>query len=199
MPSHEARFECRLMIATTSRPARPGIAFPVVLSMSRFSPARGSAVAAGSLAFGDGSTTDGGYEHGEFKFSLPLQVSLRERASVDASLVSALDAAQAGGSPVIERLRTAVPFVELANTDDEFMTEHAETILMGSAFEQLLDGDASAYTLGKKSGELFAPFGRVMVDEVLKVRMEIRIDTSKPEIAAAQPTWWAHRKWMEEL
>jgi hypothetical protein len=147
----------------------------------------------------DGSTTDGGYEHGEFKFSLPLQVSIREAASVDMKLLAALDAANASGSTVIDRLRTALPFVELANTDDEFMTEHAEAILMGSAFEQLLAGDASAYKLGKRFGELFGQFGCVTVDDARKERQDIQIDTSTPEIAAAQPKWWVHRKWMEEL
>jgi hypothetical protein len=98
----------------------------------------------------EGSTTHGGYQHGEFKFSLPLQISLREPASVDGSLLAALDAAQGTGSRVIEQLRTALPFVELANTDEDFMTEHAEAILMGSAFEQVLAGDGSAYKLSKK-------------------------------------------------
>lgn len=79
------------------------------------------------------------------------------------------------------------------------MTEHAEAILMGSAFEQLLAGNASAYKLGKKFGELFGPFGSLTVDEARKVRPDIQIDTSTAEIAAAQPRWWAHRKWMEEL
>ena len=147
----------------------------------------------------DGSTTDGGYKHGEFKFSLPLQVSLREAASVDVGLLAALDAAHAAGSVTVERLRTAFPFVELANTDDEFMTEHAEAILMGSAFEQLLAGDASAYRLGAKFGELFGQFAGVTVEEAKRVRSGIEIDESTPERAAAQPKWWVHRKWIEEL
>lgn len=147
----------------------------------------------------DGSTTDGGYEHGEFTFSLPLQVSIRELASVDLRFLVALDAAHAAGSTVIDRLRTVLPFVELANTDDEFMTEHAEAILMGSAFEQLLAGDASAYKLGKKFSDLFSQFGTLTVDEARKVRPGIQIETTTPDIAAAQPRWWAHRKWMEEL
>jgi len=147
----------------------------------------------------DGSTTDGGYEHGEFKFSVPLQISVREPASIDEKFLNALDAAQAAGSTLIERLQTALPFVELANSDDDFMTEQAEAILMGSAFEQLLHGDASAYKLSKKFGELFKPFGSVTVADALKVRSGIQLDTSTPEIAAAQPTWWVHRKWIEEL
>ena len=147
----------------------------------------------------DGSTTDGGYEHGEFKFSLPLQISVRDPSSIDEPFLKALDAAQAAGSAVIDRLLTALPFVELANSDDDFITEHAEAILMGSAFEQLLHGDASAYKLCKKFGELFKPFGSVSVADALKVHPGIQLDSSTPEIAAAQPTWWVHRKWIEEL
>ena len=31
------------------------------------------------------------------------------------------------------------------------------------------------------------------------MRSGIEIDTKKPEYATAQPKWWVHRKWMEEL
>lgn len=147
----------------------------------------------------DGNTTDGGYKHGEFKFSLPLQVSVREPANIDVAFLAGLNAAHTADSSVIGRLRTALPFVELANTDEDFMNEHAEAILMGSAFEQLLAGDASAYKLGKKFGKLFEAFGSATVEDVKRARPGIEIDTSSPEIAAAQPKWWVHRKWMEEL
>lgn len=147
----------------------------------------------------DGSTMDGGYRHGEFKFSLPPQCSIRDNAEVDADFLKGLDAACGAGPAVIDRLRTALPFVELANTDDDFMNERAEAILMGSAFEQLLKGDASAYVLGKRFGKLFGQFGGVRVSEARTVRPGIDIDVSKPEIAAAQPKWWVHRKWIEEL
>jgi hypothetical protein len=39
----------------------------------------------------------------------------------------------------------------------------------------------------------------VTVDDARKERPDIQIDTSTPEIAAAQPKWWVHRKWVEEL
>lgn len=147
----------------------------------------------------DGSTTDGGYLHGEVTFSLPAQCSVRDPAQVDAALLKGLDAAGTAGDPLLDRLRTALPFVELANTDDDFMSERAEAILMGSAFEQLLKGDASAYTLGKRFGEMFEGFGSVTVADAKTTRPGIEIDVSKPDIAAAQPKWWVHRKWMEEL
>lgn len=70
---------------------------------------------------------------------------------------------------------------------------------MGSAFEQLLRGDGSSYRLGERFADLFGSFGNVTVADVQKVRPEIEIDTTNRERAAAQPTWWVHRKWMEEL
>lgn len=147
----------------------------------------------------DGRNMDGGYKHGEVTFPLPLQDSLRDVAVVDESLRAALDAAHAAESQTIKRLRYALPFVELANTDDDLMTETAEAILMGSAFEQLLQGDASAYRLGKKFGALFDSFGKVRVAEAKTARPDIEIDQSTAERAAAQPQWWVHRKWIEEL
>lgn len=147
----------------------------------------------------DGSSIDGGYKHGEFQFSLPLQVSIRERVSVDEQFLSALDAGHAGATVTINRLRTALPFVELANTDDEFMTEHNEAILMASAFEQLFDADAKKYVLSTRFGDLFGQFGSVTVAEAMKTRPGISIDKSEPAREAAQPTWWVHKKWIEEL
>lgn len=146
----------------------------------------------------DGRTLDGGYKHGEFKFPTPVQCSVRDAATVDEPFLAGLDAAQRDGSPTIERLQSALRFVSLANTDDELMADNAEAILMGSAFDQLLlaGGKSSAYNLGRKFGALFSEFGTVTVAEAMKVRPDIEID---PKYAAAQPTWWVHRKWMEEI
>jgi hypothetical protein len=147
----------------------------------------------------DGSTTDGGYKHGELLFSMPLQVSLREEAAVDEGLLAALDTASRTESATLERLRTALPFVELANTDDDFMTEHNEAILMASAFEQMFDAEGSKYNLSTRFAELFRPFGHVQVREAVGTRPGISIDTSTPERAAAQQLWFVHQKWIEEL
>src|SRR5436305_12512262 len=103
----------------------------------------------------DGHSMDGGYKHGELTFNLPIQCSLRDNATVDEAFLNALDSANAAGAAIINRLRTALPFVQLANTDDDFMMGLAEAILMGSAFEQLLRADASAYRLSRKFGVLF--------------------------------------------
>jgi hypothetical protein len=147
----------------------------------------------------DGSTTDGGYKHGELRFHLPVQVSLRDFSDVDDALLGAIDRASMAGSPTVARLRAALPFVELANSDDDFMTPHNEAILMGSAFEQLLDADAKKHKLGTTFAGLLQEFGSVTVREAHKVRPNILIDQTDPARAAAQPNWWVHQKWIEEL
>lgn len=146
----------------------------------------------------DGSTWDGGYKHGKITASVPLQVSVKDVTDVDEPFLAALDKASAANSQTIERLRTALPFVQLANTDDDVMNEHAEAILMGSAFEQLF-GTEYKRELTTAFGDLFKQHGSVTVADAQKQRPDIRIDTSKPEYAAAQPKWFVHQKWIEEL
>ena len=147
----------------------------------------------------DGSSQTAGYAHGRYRFTLPPQCSVADPVDVDEAFLAGLDSAVRGNSPLVERLRSALPYVGLANTDDYLMEQLAEAILMGSAFEQTLKGDGTAYKLGRKFGELFQACGSVTVENARAARPGIEIDTSTPEIAAAQPRWWVHRKWMEEL
>ena len=145
----------------------------------------------------DGETLDGGYEHGKVTFNVPVQCSIREPA-FDEDFLAGLSAAVAADSRVAGLLRTTLPFVEVANTDDDFMTEHAEAILMGSAYDQLLRGDGK-YRLGQRLAELFEAFGGVTVADAQKVRPGITIDDRKANRVAEQPKWWVHQKWIEEL
>lgn len=146
----------------------------------------------------DGRVWEGGYNHGEAKFSRPMQCGTSD-AAIDETFLGSLDAADTAHARSIEGLRLALPFVLLANTDDDVMTPSAEAILMASAFEQLLAGPSRAYGLGKKFGVLLKQCGSVTLEEAKKVRPGIEIDTSRPDWAAAQRKWWVHRKWLEEL
>ena len=137
--------------------------------------------------------------HGEVKFSIPLQCSHRGPADVDDALLKALDLGCAANCETIERLMYALEFVDLANTDDSLMTERAETILIGSAFEQLLGANDGAYELGCRFGGLFESYGSVTVEEARKVRLGIKIDERMRKRADAQLKWYVHRKWIEEL
>ena len=69
---------------------------------------------------------------------------------------------------------------------------------MGAAFDQLLlgGGKSSAYRLGRIFGTLLFQFGTATVADAMRGRPDIDID---PKYSAVQPTWWGHRKWMEEL
>ena len=147
----------------------------------------------------DGETLGGGYKHGEVTFNVPVQCSIRETAVFDEDFLAGLSGAVAADSAVAGLLRTTLPFVELANTDDDFMTEHTEVILMASAYEQLLRRPANKYKLGQKLAKLFGQFGSVTVADAQKVRAGITIDDSTADRAAAQPNWWVHQKWLEEL
>jgi len=186
----------------------------------------------GPVSFGiprrDGETTTAGYDHGEAKFYLPIQVTLTP-ATVDDLFLAALDDANSSRIPLVDRLRTALPFVEIANSDDEFLTWPAQAILMGSAFEQLFRGDGSAYKLSKRFGDRFKPFGNVTLQEAWRDRPGVAIDQAptdvriwkiwKKRIASwftaptrskidkwlanryrvAQLQWPLHRHWIAEL
>lgn len=143
----------------------------------------------------DGSNWDGGYRHGKFTASVPLQVSIKDVTEVDEPFLAALDRAYAAKSKTIVRLRTALPFVQLANTDDDVMSEHAEAILMGSAFEQVFATEKKR-ELTTAFGDLLKRHGSVTVADAQKTRPDINIH---PDYAATQPTWWVHQKWIEEL
>ena len=147
----------------------------------------------------DGSTWDGGYQHGEAKFSIPAQCSIRDSAALDEGFLAALDAAAAADARTARALKLSLPFVMLSNADDEAMSLNAEAILMASAFEQLISCPSKSFELGRKIGAMLHSFGSKTVAEAKQARPGIEIDTSKPEYAAAQPRWWVHRKWMEEL
>lgn len=148
----------------------------------------------------DGSCDDGGYRHGEVTFGMPLQCALGDPVDIDEEFLSALNTGLlAEKCATLDRLQRALPFTLLANTDDDLMAVDAETILMGSAFEQLLRGHASAYKLCKKFGVLFKACGSVTVEKARTLRPGIKIDDSKPKHATSQPGWWVHQKWMEEL
>jgi len=152
----------------------------------------------------DGSCDDGGYRHGEVTFGVPLQCTLGEPVEIDEDFLSALNTGLfAEKCATLDRLQRALPFTLLANTDDDLMAADAEVILMGSAFEQLfgIEGSAKAkaYGLCKEFGDLFKDYGSVTVEKARAVRSGIRIDDTNRERAAAQPRWWVHQKWMEEL
>lgn len=160
----------------------------------------------------DGTTLDGGYKHGEVTFTVPLQCRPVDEVCVDEGLLEGINKALEAKSGLISRLRTALSFFNLANTDSESMLEEAEIILMGSAFEQILNAQ-SAYQLSCKFGRLFKDYGSVKVEDAMKERTGIQIKEdyegkgnldgkqfgTKEEYVEAQKQSLVHVKWIEEF
>ena len=143
----------------------------------------------------DGSTTDGGYKHGEVKFPIPREASSPFGISIDKDFCDGLSRALSADLQIIKNILAAMSFFSLASTDSSFMRRDAETILMGSAFEQLFSTDG-AYKLCKRFGELFNSYGTVNVQRGLETRHGIQLDSRHEE---SQKQWFMHQKWIEEL
>jgi hypothetical protein len=143
----------------------------------------------------DGGTLIAGHKHGEVKFVVPLQCESLRETHVDSQLVDGLNLANVGGSALTRRLIPAMSFFGLANTDADGMLSEAEVVLMGSAFEQLLEAE-SAIDLSRKLGDIFQDYGSVLVRDAIDSRRGILID---PDYADAQLEWFVHRKWIQEL
>jgi len=159
----------------------------------RFSDATWIAIGSRRL---DGETLDGGYKHGEIRFSRPVQCSPNSAGVVDEAFLKGLDAATKAKSPTMQRLATALPFVSLSNTDDDLMSWKAEAVLMASAFEQLFNADASKQKLKEGLGDVLAAHGSATTEEALHVREHIRLDA---EWADEQRKGWVHRIWIAEF
>ena len=151
------------------------------------------------IAFGsrrrDGSTMDGGYGHGDVKFSIPQQSRSLGEVCIDSDLALAIVRAIDRSSPTARRLLPALSFFSFANTDSDVMDFTAELILMGACFEQLL-GTYGARELSQSVGNLLGPYASVTVDQVIADRPGIHFD---PRYEAAQRSWPVHRMWAQEL
>jgi hypothetical protein len=143
----------------------------------------------------DGSTTDAGYRHGEVKFSVPPQSKSFRETCVDTELAISGHRALAANSPMARRLIPALSFFNLANTDSDVLEQEAEIILMGSAFEQVLDA-YGARRLNEAVGQNLRPYASVTVDQAMAARTGI---VNEPEYEAQQRAWHLHRKWTQEL
>lgn len=143
----------------------------------------------------DGRTLSGGYKHGSVQLSIPLQCTQCKAVAVDGPFAEALGDSDLQGSVIIRRLVPALSFFNLANTDYESMRPEAEVILIGSAFEQLLETNG-AYDLSCKIGELFKSYGSVSVARALASRPGIEVDA---RYKTQQEQWFIDRKWAEEL
>jgi hypothetical protein len=83
-------------------------------------PAHGIALSARRL---DGGSLDGGYRHGEVRFSVPLAArhAVYSTVSLDEALLSAIERAGAT-SVTTRRLRTALPLLLVVVADSPLLT-----------------------------------------------------------------------------
>lgn len=98
---------------------------------------------------------------------------------------------------MVNRLKAALSFLSLANTDSDAMVPDAEIVLMISAYEQLLaPSETGARHLAQSLSALFEKFGSVTVEQALNNRPGIYLD---PKYETEHRVWCVHRKWMEEM
>jgi hypothetical protein len=142
----------------------------------------------------DGRVLYGGPRHGEIHFTMPLHCSSC-RFQVEVDFLASLDAAEAAGSPVVEGLKTVLPLVRLANTDDDVMTLDAEATLMAFALEQYLQAD-DASDLAGKFDALFSVYGKTTARAAQARRPGIHPD---PRHTQAQLGWSVAKMWMREF
>lgn len=85
----------------------------------------------------DGFTWHGGYKHGELKFIMPLQTSIRHEARPNVLLLGSLVSLLEQDNSDAAALRQAINWFFLANSDTDFVSWETEIIMMASAFEAL--------------------------------------------------------------
>lgn len=123
----------------------------------------------------DSYILDGGYKHGDLKFSRPLECkSLKPK--IDGELLLALDKAAKKNDELYRCLLVSLSFFRLANTDQSHMSLDAEVVLLAAAFEILFDAEG-AYQLSCKYGEIFGSYKEIIVEDALLKRSGITLGT----------------------
>ena len=107
----------------------------------------------------DGTTLQGGYKHGELKFTMPLQATTPLEARPNHSLLQGLVNLLRQETAEATATRQAIDWYFLANTDSDSVSLRTEVVMMASAFEALLqvqDGRGKKEALMERLPILFA-------------------------------------------
>jgi len=146
----------------------------------------------------DGETLSGGLRHGQVRFVCPSHYAINHQVSIDEPLLAALLTARAQGSKTFDRLISVLGLIELANTDNDNMSQASEIILMGSAFETFLDvkdkKKPKALEVGKLFKETFQSFDTRTAQDAINSGRSVFIDSK-----GAQPQWSVLQTWCHEL
>ena len=132
----------------------------------------------------EGITLHGGYQHGELKFTMPLQTVTSQEARANASLLQSLVGFVEGGTADAAAVRQTVNWFFLANSDSDSVSWQIEIIMMGSAFEALLQVQDAP---GKKAAlmdKLPTLFTGCLTKEVK------RVGTDGKQATRSRKVWW---------
>ncbi|GEM_PF-3910304 len=142
----------------------------------------------------DGRSLDGGYQHGDIKFSCPLECKSLN-PEIDEKFLKTLHKASEANDNLYRRLLVSLSFFKLANTDQSHMSLDAEVVQLAAAFEILFDSEG-AYYLSCKYGEIFDNFKEVTVETAIAERSGITLRTG---YESEHKQWQLGRKFIEEL
>lgn len=132
----------------------------------------------------DGATSHGGYRHGELRFSMPLEVSTGHETKVNLDLLRTLSSYLTQNTPETVAMRNSINWFLLANSDSNSTTVEAETIMMGSAFESLLQVQDQR----KKKKALMNKLSKLFVGRLTK-KAE-REGTDRRRAKKSWKVWW---------
>lgn len=85
-----------------------------------------------------GRTSHGGFRHGQLRFTMPLHVVTTLKASPNIPLFQALAKLLDQDASEAATIRQVVDWFFLANSDSDSVSPRTEIVMMGSAFEALL-------------------------------------------------------------
>lgn len=143
----------------------------------------------------DGETLSGGYEHGQIKFSVPVQCSHLQPAHIDAALLATLDDCFKAPDALSRRLLQAISLYNQCHSDSDAVLPEREIVLLASAFEQLFASCNGAEDLACKVSTLLDSYGAIAVGSSARAGA---IQLSKKKEKQEQ-AWFLHRKWTQEL
>ena len=147
----------------------------------------------------DGKTTCGGYEHGEVKFSIPVQCADLKIRCIDIPLLKALDKLFESPDPLAGRILQSVSLYNQANTDAETMLPQLEIWFLASAFEQLFANGYGADDLACKVSTLLDNYGSIRVSESTRIEDIQFSKKGGKDQEKKEKQWFLHRKWAQEF
>lgn len=143
----------------------------------------------------DGVTRNGGYKHGEVKFSVPVQCADLRIRCIDIPLLEALDKLFKHPDPLVRRILQSVSLYNQANTDSEAMLPQLEIVFLAFTLEQLFANGYGAEDLACKVSTLLDNYGSIKVNESTRAE-DIQLSEKREK---AEKQWFLHRKWVQEF